>query len=213
MTNRHTVRHLPSNGKGAATRPHHSSVVAAPPSSAVRFPKGREMRALGIAAATAIALAQFWAVATTPDVAQAAPCVGVFASPTSCQNCLLFVQEYHTSNVCDKAAPSRPAQAPTSGVPVQTSETPPEPALPSVTPVQTQEAPPEPAPPEPALPSVTPVQTPQIVPPTRPSPSTIPVTAHEPTQPTEPWWPVALGYGVLAIAVALAAYGVRGSDR
>jgi hypothetical protein len=32
---------------------------------------------------------------------------------------------------------------------------------------------------------------------------------EEPTQPTQPWWPVALGWGVLAIAVALAAYGVR----
>jgi hypothetical protein len=110
------------------------------------------MKALGIAAATAIALAPFSVVATTPDVAQAAPCAGVFANPTSCQNCLLFVEEYHTSNVCDKAAPSRPAQAP-----------------PSVMPAQTPEAPPEPEPP-----SVTPVQTPQVVPPSPPPPSTIP---------------------------------------
>jgi len=57
------------------------------------------MKALGIAAATAIALAPFSVVATTPDVAQAAPCAGVFANPTSCQNCLLFVEEYHTANV------------------------------------------------------------------------------------------------------------------
>jgi hypothetical protein len=165
------------------------------------------MKALGIAAATGIALAPFFALATTPDVAQAAPCAGVFANPTSCQNCLLFVEEYHTSNVCDKAAPSRPAQAPPNVMPAQTPEpAPPEPALPSVIPAQT----PEPAPPEPAPASVTPVQTLQVVPPSPPSPSTIPVAAHEPTQPTQPWWPVALGYGVLAIAVALAAYGLRG---
>jgi hypothetical protein len=167
------------------------------------------MKALGIAAATAIALAPFSVVATTPDVAQAAPCAGVFANPTSCQNCLLFVEEYHTANVCDKAAPSRPAQAPPSVMPVQTPEAPPEPALPSVMPVQTPEAPPEPVLPEPAPASVTPVQTLQVVPPSPPSPSTIPVATHEPTRPTQPWWPVTLGYGVLAIAVALAAYGLR----
>src|SRR5277367_948968 len=127
------------------------------------------MKALEIAAATAIALAPFSVVATTPDVAQAAPCAGVFANPISCQNCLLFVEEYHTSNVCDKAAPSRPARAP-----------------PSVMPVQTPEAPPEPALPEPAPASVTPVQTLQVVPPSPPSPNTIPVASHEPTQPTQP---------------------------
>ena len=93
-----------------------------------------------------------------------------FCKPTSCQNCLLFVEVYHTSNVCDKAAPSRPAQAP-----------------PSVMPAQTPEAPPEPALPEPAPASVTPVQTLQVVPPSPPSPSTIPVAAHEPTRPTQPW--------------------------
>src|SRR5271168_3294345 len=119
------------------------------------------MKALEIAAATAIALAPFSVVATTPDVAQAAPCAGVFANPISCQNCLLFVEEYHTSNVCDKAAPSRPARAPPSVMPVQTPEAPPEPALPEP-PVQTPEAPPEPALPEPAPASVTPVQTLQV---------------------------------------------------
>jgi hypothetical protein len=156
------------------------------------------MKALGIAAATAIALAPFSAVATTPGVAQAA-CAGVFANPTSCENCLHYVEVYHTSNVCDKA------QALPGRVPVQTTEAPPEPALPSVTPVQTTEAPPEPP-----LPSVTPVQSPQVVPPSPPLPSTIPVAAHEePTQPTQPWWPVALGWGVFAIAMALAAYGAR----
>jgi hypothetical protein len=155
------------------------------------------MKALGIAVATAIALAPFSVVATTPDVAQAAPCAGLFANPTSCQNCLLFVEVYHTSNVCDKAALSRPAQPPTSVMPVQIPEAPPESALP------------EPAPPEPAPASVTPVQTLQVAPPSPPSPSTIPVATHEPAQPTQPWWPVALGYGVFAIAVALAAYRLR----
>ena len=140
------MRYLPSNGKGAATRPHQSRWSQLP--QLVRFPKGHEMKALGIAAATAIALAPFSVVATTPDVAQAAPCAGVFANPTSCQNCLLFVEEYHTSNVCDKAAPSRPAQAPPSVMPAQAPEAPPEPALPSVMPVQTPEVvPPSPPPP------------------------------------------------------------------
>ena len=162
------------------------------------------MKTLGIAAATAIALAPFSVVATTPGVAQAA-CAGVFANPTSCENCLHFVEVYHTSNVCDKA------QALPGRVPVQTTEAPPEPALPSVTPVQTTEAPTEPALPEPAPPSVTPVQSPQVVPPSSPLPSTIPVAAHE--EPTQPWWPVALTWAVMAIAIALAAYGARGSDR
>jgi hypothetical protein len=115
------------------------------------------------AAAAAIALAPFSVVATTPGVAQAAPCAGAFANPTSCQNCLHLVEVYHTSNVCEKAAPPRPAQAPPSRVPVRTPEAPPETALP------------EPALPEPAPPSVTPVQTPQVVPPSPPPPSTIPV--------------------------------------
>jgi hypothetical protein len=40
----------------------------------------------------------------------------------------------------------------------------------------------------------------------------------EPTQPTQPWWPSALGYGALAIAVGLLAWMIgrgteRGSDR
>jgi drug/metabolite transporter (DMT)-like permease len=81
-------------------------------------------------------------------------------------------------------------------------------------PVQTPEAPPEPALLEPALPepaplTVTPVQTPtpQVVPPSPPPPSTIPVAAHE--EPTQPWWPVALGYGVLATAVGLVAWMIR----
>jgi len=152
------------------------------------------MKALGIAAAIAVALIPFSVVATTPFVAQAAPCAGVFANPTSCENCLHLVEVYHTANVCEKPAPPRPTQVAPSMVPVQTPEAPPEPP------------PPEPALPEPEPPSVIPVQspTPQIVPPSSPSPSTIAVAAHkEPTQPTQPWWPVALGYGALATAVGL----------
>ncbi len=112
------------------------------------------MKALGIAAATAMALAPFSVVATTPGVAQAAPCAGVGADPVGCQNCLFMVAQYRipTPRACYEAAPSRPAQAPPSSVPVQIPEAPPMPALP------------EPAPP---------MQTPQVVPPT--PPSTIPV--------------------------------------
>ena len=157
------------------------------------------MKALKIAAATALALAPFSVVATTPDVARAAPCAGVFANPTSCENCLHFVEVYHTSNVCDKAAP---AQAAPSRVPVDTPEAPPE------------AAPPVPAVPEPALPelvppSVAPVQspTPQVVAPNPPPPRTIPVVPpEEPSQPVQAWWPLALGYGVLATAVGLLAW-------
>jgi hypothetical protein len=164
------------------------------------------MKVLGIAAAAAIVLAPLSVVATTPEVAQAAPCAGLFANPTSCQNCLLFVEVYHTSNVCDKAASSRPAQPPTSVLPVQIPEAPPAPVLPeSVLPEPT---PPERALPEPAPPSVTPVQTLKVVPPSPPSPSAMPAT-HEPVQSAQPWWPVALGYGVFAVAVALVAYRLR----
>ena len=104
------------------------------------------------AVAAAIALAPLSVVVTTPGVAQAAPCAGVGSNPMSCQNCLAYVEEYHTANVCYSAAPPRPAQSPPSRVPVPTPE-----------------APPEPAPLEPAPP----VQTPQVVPPSPPPPSTI----------------------------------------
>jgi hypothetical protein len=104
------------------------------------------------AVAAAIALAPLSVVVTTPGVAQAAPCAGVGENPMSCQNCLAYVEEYHTANVCYNAAPPRPAQSPPSRVPVPTPE-----------------APPEPAPLEPAPP----VQTPQVVPPSPPPPSTI----------------------------------------
>lgn len=110
------------------------------------------MKILGIAAATAIALAPVSVVVTASGVAQAAPCSGQFANPASCENCLLLVERYHTPNVCDRPPPSRPAQAPTSTMPVQIPEAPPLPPLP------------EPAP-QPAVPSVT-----EVV----PSPSTIP---------------------------------------
>ena len=162
--------------------------------SATLFPEGRQMKALGIAAAIAVALTPFSVVATTPYAARAAPCAGVFANPTSCENCLHLVEVYHTANVCEKPAPPRPAQAAPSMVPVQTPEAPLEPPLP------------EPALPEPPPPSVTAEQTPSppVVPPSSPPPSTIAVAAHkEPTQSTQPWWPVALGYGGLATALGL----------
>ena len=108
------------------------------------------------AAAAAIAFAPFSVVATTPGVAQAAPCAGVGANPRSCRHCLSYVEKYHTSNVCYEAAPSRPAQAP------------PEPAPPSVTPVQT----PQVVPPSPPPPSTIPVQTPKINPPAPGAPRT-----------------------------------------
>jgi hypothetical protein len=108
------------------------------------------MRKVIAAAAAAMALAPFSVVATTPGVAQAAPCAGVGANPSSCEYCQFLVAAYHTANVCFETPPSRPAQAPPSRVPVQT---------------------PEPLP-EPAPPSVTPVQTPQVVPPSPPPPST-----------------------------------------
>jgi hypothetical protein len=117
---------------------------------------GGGMRKVIAAAAAAIALAPFSVVATTPGVAQAAPCAGAGADPTACRSCLYFVAQYRipTPRACYEAAPSRPAQTPPSRVPVPTPE-----------------APPEPAQPEPAPPSVMPVQTPQVVPPSPPPPS------------------------------------------
>jgi hypothetical protein len=108
------------------------------------------------AAAAAIALAAFSVVATTPGVARAAPCAGAGSNPESCEHCLFYVNAYHTANVCDQAAPPRPAQAPPSRAPVQTPGPPP----PSVTVVQT----PQVVPPSPAPPSTIPVQTPKINP-------------------------------------------------
>jgi hypothetical protein len=106
-----------------------------------------------------MAFAPFSVVATTPGVAQAAPCAGVGANPTFCQECLVWVAEYgmRTQSSCYEAAPSRPAQAPPSRVPVLTPEAPPEPAPPVQTPVV--------VPPSPPPPSAIPVQTPKIDPP------------------------------------------------
>jgi hypothetical protein len=92
-------------------------------------------------AAAAIALAPFSVLATTPGVAQAAPCApcaGVGADSTP--------------RVCYEAA-ARPAQAPPSGVPAQTPEAPPEPAPTTVTQMQT----PQVALPSPPLPRTIPV--------------------------------------------------------
>ena len=146
------------------------------------------MKALGIAAAAAIALAPFSVVATTPGVAQAARCAGVGADPKGCQCCLFLVAQYRisTPRVYYEAAPSRPAQAPPIRVPVQTPE----------------------APPEPAPTTVTPVQTPQVVPPSPPPPSTIPVVAAQ-EEPTRPWWRSALHYGVLVMAVCFVAWMIH----
>jgi hypothetical protein len=118
------------------------------------------MKALGIAAAAAIALAPFWVVATTPGVARAAPFAGGGADPKGCQ---FLVAQYRIST--------------------------------------------EPTLLEPAPTAVTPVQTPQVVPPSPLPPSTIPVVAAD-EEPTQPWWPSALHYGVLVIAVSLVAWTV-----
>ncbi|HSS24816.1 MAG TPA: hypothetical protein VLL82_10530, partial [Mycobacterium sp.] len=138
-----------------------------------------------VIAAAGIALAPFSVVATTPGVAQAAPCIGVGADHMSCRNCLTSValDPNLTNQVCfgigaaGPAAPPHPGNAPPSRVPVQTPQVvppSPPPAPPSVTPMQIPEAPPMPALPEPAPPSVT-VQTPQVVPPSPPPPGMIPV--------------------------------------
>jgi hypothetical protein len=105
-------------------------------------------------ALAAMALAPYWWMAATPGVAQAAPCAGPGENPVSCQNCLVYVEAYHTSNVCYAAAPPRPAQPPPSRVPVSIPE-----------------APPEPVPLEPAPP----VRAPEAVPPSPPSPTTVAV--------------------------------------
>jgi hypothetical protein len=111
-----------------------------------------------IAAAAAIALAPFSVVATTPGVAQAAPCAGPGANPSSCDDCQFLVAAYHTANVCFDTPPRRAAQAPPSSAPAQIPELPPEPAPPSVAPVQTpQVVPPSPPPPStPRTPKINP---------------------------------------------------------
>lgn len=105
------------------------------------------MKALGIVAAAALALAPFWVVASAQGVAQAAPCAGVGANPASCEHCMFYVTAYHTANVCNEDRPPRPVQAPTSREPIP--EVPPLPALPEP-PVQPPQAiPPAPPPPSP----------------------------------------------------------------
>ncbi|MCV7089645.1 hypothetical protein H7H80_06955, partial [Mycobacterium interjectum] len=86
-------------------------------------------------AAAALAIAPFSVLATTSGVAQAAPCAGDGANPVSCQNCLVYVEAYHTSNVCYNPAPPRPAPPSPSRVSVPTLEAPPEPAPPVHTPL------------------------------------------------------------------------------
>jgi hypothetical protein len=154
------------------------------------------MKALGIAAALVVALTPFAVVATTPYAARAAPCAGAFANPTSCENCLHLVAVYHTANVCEKPDPPRPTP---STAPVLIPAAPLEPPVPE--PAWTETPLPELAPP-----SMTaePTPNPQVVPPNSAPSSTIVVAAHkEPPQPTQPWWPTALGYGGLGTVLGL----------
>ncbi|KKC02341.1 hypothetical protein [Mycobacterium nebraskense] len=111
-------------------------------------------KALGIAAAAAIALAPFSVVATTIGVAEAAPCAGAGSNPTSCQWCQYLVAQYHTSNVCSQDAPPRRAQ-------------------PSPTPVQVPELPPY------VPPSPVPVQATPLIPPNLPPTNPV-ATIHPP---------------------------------
>jgi hypothetical protein len=73
------------------------------------------MKALGIAATAAIALAPFSVVATTPVVAQAAPFAGLGADPKSCRWYSFSVAQYRIST-----EPALPEPAPTTVTPVQT---------------------------------------------------------------------------------------------
>lgn len=140
-------------------------------------------------AAAAIALAPFSVLAATPGVAQAAPWAGIGADSIACRNCLLPAAQYRVSTprVCYEAA-ARPAQAPPSRVPAQTPE----------------------APPEHAPTTMTQMQTPQVVPPSLPLTRTIPVVAAL-EEPTQPWWPSALHYGVLVIAACSVAWMIHRS--
>src|SRR6202011_840746 len=105
-----------------------------------------------------------------------------------CRNCPLPAAQYRisTPRVYYEAAAARPAQA-----------------RPSTVPVQTPEAPAKPAPT-----TVTRVQTPQVVPPSPPPPRTIPVVAAR-EELTRSWWPLALRYGVLVIAVCFVAWMIH----
>src|SRR5271156_4812630 len=105
------------------------------------------MRALGIAAAAAIAFAPLPAIVGSSGVAEAAPCAGEGSNPVSCKHCLFYVELYHTANICNDAAPAHQSQPPPSRVPVPTVELPP---LPSFVPVPA-------VPVNPPAPSATPV--------------------------------------------------------
>jgi HNH endonuclease len=139
--------------------------------------------------AAAIALAPFSVLATTPGVAHATPWAGIGADSIACRNCLLPAEQYRisTPRVCNEAA-SWPAQAPPSRVPAQTPE----------------------APPEHAPTTVTQTRTPQVVPPSLPLTRTIPVVAAL-EEPTQPWWPSALHYGVLVLAACFVAWMIHRS--
>jgi hypothetical protein len=102
------------------------------------------MKAVGIAAAAAIALAPFLVVAITPDVAQAAPFPGLGAGPKSCQWCAFSVAQYRIST-----EPPPPEPAPKTVTPVQTPQVvPPCPPPPSTIPVlAADEEPTQPTPP------------------------------------------------------------------
>lgn len=106
-------------------------------------------------AAAALAIAPFSVLAVAPGVARAAPCAGAGANPVSCQNCLVYVEAYHTSNVCYNPAPPRPAPPSPSRVSVPTLEAPPEPPPPVHTPLI--------VPPSPPPPTTIAVQTPKLV--------------------------------------------------
>jgi hypothetical protein len=106
-------------------------------------------------AAAALAIAPFAVLAAAP-VAPAAPCAGAGANPVSCQNCLVYVEAYHTSNVCYNPAPPRPAPPSPSTVSVPTVEAPPEPPAPVHTPLF--------VPPSPPPPTTSAVQTPKLTP-------------------------------------------------
>jgi hypothetical protein len=89
------------------------------------------MKALGIAAAAAIALAPFLVVATTPVVAQAAQCAGLGTDPENCQWQPFPVAQYRIST-----EPTLSEPAPTTVTPVQTPQVvPPSPLSPSTIPV------------------------------------------------------------------------------
>ncbi len=137
-----------------------------------------------IGAAAALAFVPFSVVATTPGVAQAAPCAGV-VKPTQvpCQLCLDLTAEYHIQTT---------RQCYDDGPPVIAS--------PSRVPVLTPQAPPEPAPP---------VQAPPVVPPSPPPPSTIPPALGAPRNASLVAPPKALDAPPQAVAAAKAAPATR----